>query len=275
MAGFDESTQTLMLTNNLALFYQNSGMVDKADISYRKLLKLVDTYLSENSGYVSTAYTNYATFLNEQGRRDDAIVALQKAYDVQIESGNPSDNNMLIIYGNLGVINQESGNHEMALEYLRRAYEIGLRMVGEVHEFMAMIHTYNGISMAHLGMMPKAQSEIEKGMSIRIQLGGEQKWSIANSEYAFAQLAILEKDHARAEAHLLRSLSLLKSIYATDHQLVTKSLDLLIEVLSNQNKWTDALSYASDHLVQLEAISTKNIQLLSKYRQIVSELGGK
>lgn len=275
MAGFDESTQTLMLTNNLALFYQNSGMVDKADMSYRKLLKLVDTYLSENSGYVSTAYTNYATFLNEQGRRDDAIVALQKAYDVQIESGNPSDNNMLIIYGNLGVINQESGNHEMALEYLRRAYEIGLRMVGEVHEFMAMIHTYNGISMAHLGMMPKAQSEIEKGMSIRIQLGGEQNWSIANSEYAFAQLAILEKDHERAEAHLLRSLSLLKSIYATDHQLITKSLDLLIEVLSNQNKWTDALSYASDHLVQLEAISTKNIQLLSKYRQIVSELGGK
>jgi len=275
LAGLEESTQTLMLTNNLALFYQNSGMVEKADQRYKKLLNLVDTYMADNSGYVSTVYTNYATFLNEQGRREDALTALKKAYDVQIESGNPSDNNMLIIYGNLGVINQESGNHEMALVYFQRAYEIGLRMVGEVHEFMAMIHTYNGISMAHLGMMSKAKDEIDKGISVRIQLGGEQNWSIANSEYAYAELAILEQDYFQAEIHLLRSISLLKSNYTVDHQLVMKSIDRLIDVLKNQNKIYDALSYISDHLAELEAIPADNMQLINKYQRMVTELSGK
>jgi tetratricopeptide (TPR) repeat protein len=182
---------------------------------------------------------------------------------------------MLIIYGNLGVINQESGNHEMALEYLQRAYEIGLRMVGEVHEFMAMIHTYNGISMTQLGMISKAKNEIDKGMSIRIQLGGEQNWSIANSEFAYAELAIFELDYIRAEDHLLRSISLLKSIYTVDHHLVIKSVDRLIEVLKNQNKINDALSYVSDHLAELEAIAGDNLQLTNKYREIVAELSRK
>ena len=275
MAGLQESSQTLMLTNNLALLYQNSGMVDKADQSYKKLLHLVDTYLYENTGYVSTVYNNYATFLKEQGRRDEAIVILQKAYDVQIDSGNPSDNNMLLVYGNLGIIHQELGNHELALENLDKAYEIGLRMVGEEHEFMAMIHTFNGISMAHLGKYRDARASIEKGMGIRIRSGGEQNLALAGTEYAFAELSILEGNFNRAETHLLKSISLLMSVHPADHQLVIKSADRLIELYVMQEKKREAHNFASDHLVLVQNANPSNVELINRYQAKISALGGK
>lgn len=274
MAGLQESSQTLMLTNNLSLFYQNSGKVDKADQSYKKLIHLVETYLSENAGYVSTVYNNYATFLKEQGRRDEAIIVLQKAYDVQIESGNPSDNNMLLIYGNLGVINQEIGNHRLALEYLEKAYEIGLRMVGEEHEFMAMIHTYNGISMAHLSMFSEARASIERGMRIRIRSGGEQNLALADSEYAFAELSILESNFSRAEAHLQRSISLLKSVHPADHQLILKSADRLIELYTIQAKNREARMFATEHLSEIQTVNPSNRELIIRYQDIIASLGG-
>jgi tetratricopeptide (TPR) repeat protein len=244
----------------------------KADTSYKKLLRLVNTYMSDNSGYVSTVYTNYATFLNEQGRQDEALEALKKAYDVQIEGGNPSDNNMLIIYGNFGVVNQEQGNHKKALENFEKAYEIGLRMVGEYHEFMAMIHTYNGISLAHLGLTQRAKNEIQRGYEMRIRLGGEQNWSLSASEYALAELSVLESNFDEAASHLLKSISYLRSIYDANHQLVLKSTDRLLEVYIKAGKNDLAQTYADNFLVDLKNADGSIQSQLDRYEFIKSYL---
>jgi len=271
-AGLSESSQTLALLNNLSLLYQNSGDIANADTSYQRLLTIVDTYLMHNPGYVSTVYTNYATFLNEQKRSDDALIALQKAYDTQIHSGNPSDNNMLIIYGNLGVINQETGNHSVALDFFDKAYQIGVRMVGEDHEFMAMIYTYNGISKLHLGNIDEAKANIERGMAIRIRLQGEQHWSLGASEHALAELTLHQKDYVAAENHLKRSISLYKTVFKANHQLVVKSSEKLIDVLIQQGKSTETLAFLHDQLREMEGLTEKSDPIVRKYSEIATRL---
>lgn len=272
VAGLGESSITLMLTNNLALFYQNSGNVPMADQNYKKLLHLIDTYMSDNISYSSTAYTNYATFLKESEKLPEALVALQKAYDIQQRSGNPIPYNMFLIFGNYGILHQELGNHPMALEYFDKTYELGLSIIAEEHEFMAMLHTYRGISMAHIGKLPEAREMINKGVEIRLRGGGEQNWYLGDSEYALSELAIIEGNYHEAINHLRRSISLYRSIHSADQHQVVKSTDRLIDVYGMMGDREQATNVITQHLKELEEAENSNVKTILKYRDKLAQL---
>lgn len=272
VAGLGESSITLMLTNNLALFNQNSGNIEKADQSYRKLLYLVDTYMSDNISYSSTAYTNYATFLKESDKIPDALVALQKAYDIQQASGKPIPYNMFLIYGNFGIIHQELGNHSIALDYFDKTHELGLSLIGEEHEFMAMLHTYRGISLAHLGNIVEARETIDKGVQIRIRAGGEQNWYLGDSEYALSELAVIGDNFIDAASHLRRSISLYRSIHPPDHHSVIKAVDRLVYVYEQLGNTTEAVNIVREHLKEMEDAESSNVEAVSKFRDKLAQL---
>ncbi len=272
VAGLGESSLTLMLTNNLALFYQNSGNVPMADQSYKKLLYLVDTYMSDNISYSSTAYTNYATFLKESDNVEEALVALQKAFDIQQNSGNPIPYNMFLIYGNYGILHQELGNHPLAIDYFDKTHQLGLSLIGEEHEFMAMLHTYTGISMAHMGKIDDARNIIDKGIQIRLRAGGEQNWYLGDSEYALSELAIITGNYNDAITHLSRSIALYRSIHPPDHQLVVKSTDRLIEVFGMMGDREQAANVVTQQLKEMEEAENMNPKVISKYREKLVQL---
>lgn len=272
VAGLGESSITLMLTNNLALFYQNSGNAQKADESYRKLLHLIDTYLSDNISYSSLAYTNYATFLKESEMIDEAMVALQKAFDIQLNSGSPIPYNMFLIYGNFGILHQELGNHPIALDYFDKTHEIGLSLIGEEHEFMAMLHTYRGISLAHMGNMQGARDMIDKGVQIRLRIGGEQNWYLGDSEYALSELAIMEGNYQEAINHLRRSISLYRSIHPADQHQVVKSTDRLIDVYGMMGDREQAANVVTQHLKEMKEAESSNVKTILKYRDKLAQL---
>jgi eukaryotic-like serine/threonine-protein kinase len=272
VAGLGESSITLMLTNNLALFYQNSGNIQKADQSYKKLLFLIDTYMSDNISYSSLAYTNYATFLKESDLIAEALVALQKAYDIQQNSGSPIPYNMFLIYGNYGILHQELGNHSIALDYFDKTHELGLTLIGEEHEFMAMLHTYRGISMAHMGKMQDALDMIDKGVQIRLRSGGEQNWYLGDSEYALSELALIAGKYMDAITHLRRSIALYRSIHPADQHQVMKSTDRLIDVYGMMGDREQAENVISQYLKELEEAENSNAKAISKYRDKLAHL---
>ncbi len=272
VAGLGESSITLMLTNNLALFYQNSGNIQKADQSYKKLLFLIDTYMSDNISYSSLAYTNYATFLKESDLIAEALVALQKAYDIQQNSGSPIPYNMFLIYGNYGILHQELGNHSIALDYFDKTHELGLTLIGEEHEFMAMLHTYRGISMAHMGKMQDALDMIDKGVQIRLRSGGEQNWYLGDSEYALSELALIAGKYMDAITHLRRSIALYRSIHPADQHQVMKSTDRLIDVYGMMGDREQVENVISQYLKELEEAENSNAKAISKYRDKLAHL---
>ena len=91
----------------LAQLYQNRGQIKQAEAALQEALRLQDQYVP--------GYVNYASFLQQQGREEDAYDILQKGIKVT---------NGAALYHSLGLWYVRNSEKDKGLEYVKQAAEM-------------------------------------------------------------------------------------------------------------------------------------------------------
>jgi CHAT domain-containing protein/tetratricopeptide (TPR) repeat protein len=120
----------------LGAIYQETNNLDKAKIYYEEAIQQSMNLYSENDIEVAIEYINYALFLNNTNKFDEAIDILEKAYSILMVTENNKGKNIADYYRIYGTIyedrniestnigdfkNQKYLNYEEAIKYFKRA----------------------------------------------------------------------------------------------------------------------------------------------------------
>jgi tetratricopeptide (TPR) repeat protein len=99
---------------NRGTVYLGSGVYDQASKDFYKAIQLKDNFKDENGLYYT--YLNLGTLLNENSQPQEALVILEKAFEL--------NNNDEKLYNALGQIYKSIGDYDLALSYFNGAIEL-------------------------------------------------------------------------------------------------------------------------------------------------------
>lgn len=143
-AGLDRTDEYASALGYLAEAKIATGDVKGIDDLYQKGLEVRIEVLGENDIWTAVLKNNYARFLKNQGRFEEALPLYQQAVEVvSAEFGN-EDELTSIFTGNLGALYKEMGRLPEARKELSAALDIRVKVNGKVHPSNSTLYSNLG-----------------------------------------------------------------------------------------------------------------------------------
>jgi len=106
---------------NLGFCYQNIGNINKAEEYYLKAIHTIQNTYSDDNLWLALHYGNYAQFLAQQNRHEEALSYFQKALAINLKNFGEKNPQTSESYNHIGQFYHQKRHYEQALHFYQKA----------------------------------------------------------------------------------------------------------------------------------------------------------
>ena len=225
-----------ILHNIMAVSYASANEFDKAQMHYKKSIKL--------NPNTAITYTNYANLLKTIGKVDEAIDNYKKSLEI-----NPNNYKTL---NNIAIALEEKGNFHEARELLEKAIKIDSKNY-LAHYSMGNVYKALGLNSAAIKCYELAKEATDEDSGIKNNLG-----LILSEEGRYEEAIENYKSILKTNPESVRSLLNIASVYRQVGQL-KKAMEFNNKAMEfNKDKEIEQFIYSNQATMELDAGDFKN-----------------
>ncbi|MGC9375967.1 MAG: CHAT domain-containing protein, partial [Bacteroidales bacterium] len=106
---------------NLGFCYQNIGNINKAEQYYLKAIHTIQNTYNDSNLWLALHYGNYAQFLAQQNRHEEALSYFQKSLTINLKNFGEKNPQTSESYNHLGYFYYKKQDFDLALRYYQKA----------------------------------------------------------------------------------------------------------------------------------------------------------
>jgi len=125
----------LDLYSNLADFFEERSQLNKAEVFYKKAIKIREEKLGKNHTDTATSYNNLAGLYRSMGRYEDAETLYKKAIKIREEKLGKNHTDTATSYNNLAGLYEDMGRYEDAETLYKKAIKIREEKLPDYHPY--------------------------------------------------------------------------------------------------------------------------------------------
>jgi len=149
--------------NNWAIWLDNNGMPDSAEVVYREALAIARRRLGPDAEGLAMPLNNIGKLALHRGRIDSALAYLGEAAGL-LRGGEGSATPLAATVLNLGLAEFLQGHYAAAESYYREGRALFAGRFGEDHEFVAIADAYVGRALWMQGRTAEAERRLTRAM---------------------------------------------------------------------------------------------------------------
>ncbi len=263
----NETPNTAISYNDLAMVYEYQGKYIKAEEFYKKSLRIRKKTLGEENEYTAISYNNLAMVYKRQGKFKEAEALLEKSLCIFKKVLGGQNLYVDISYNNLAWVYESQKKYKEAEILFEKSLEIKKSIYGEEHPNTAI--GYNNMAMVYCmqGEYKKAEELFGRSIKISERELGEGHPNTAINYNNLAEVYIYQGKYIIAEKFCKKSLCIREQLLGTEHQDTIISYSNLAYIYEKQGRYKEALCY----YLRAYRIGVTNPDLNDLYVQVFYE----